>query len=97
VSRDLQTDKIEEKDLSCQCPEDLFDNSDRKITTGVQDLDGFIRRATPVIEMVLEENVQLADLSNPKAKDRNPVEERAKISFPSDLFLVLKSKLLYTS
>jgi len=97
VSRDLQTDPIDEKSLAMQCPEDLFDNSDNTEVSTTRDLDGFIRRVTPVVEMVLEENIHLANLTNPKAKERNPVEEKAKISCPNDFLKVLKSKILYIS
>lgn len=48
VNRDIQTDEIEEKTLAMQCPEDLFEIK----TNANQDLDGFISRITPIIEMV---------------------------------------------
>jgi len=49
------------------------------------------------MEMVLEENIQLADLSNPQAKNKNPVEQKAKVTCPIDLLTVLKSKIMYIS
>lgn len=48
VSRDIQTDEIEEKNLAMQCPEDLFETK----TNTNQDLDGFMKRITPVVEQV---------------------------------------------
>lgn len=48
VTRDIQTDEIEEKNLAMQCPEDLFETK----TSSNQDLDGFMRRITPVVEQV---------------------------------------------
>lgn len=97
VSRDIQTDEIEEKPLQVQCPEDLFEKSSQTKSNNTGDLDGFIRRITPVVEMICEENIQLADLANPKAKDKNPVEQKGKISCPMDLLKVLKSKIAYIS
>ena len=97
ISRDIQTDEIEEKPLQMQCPEDLFEKSSQTKSNNTGDLDGFIRRITPVMEMVCEENIQLADLANPKAKDKNPVEQKAKISCPMDLLKVVKSKIAYIS
>lgn len=93
IERDIQTDEIEQTTLAMQCPEDLFET--KKSVN--QDLDGFISRVTPVMEMVLEENIQLADLANPQAKNKNPVEQKAKISCPIDLLKVIKSKIAYIS
>lgn len=88
ISKDIQTEEIEENSVAVQFPED-FSKSDETHAKGSHDLAGFIRRVTPVIEMVLEENVVLADLANPKAKDKNPVEKKASITCPPDLLKVL--------
>ncbi len=93
ISRDVQTDAIEEKQVQAQAPEDLFEKRKDTKAARTQDLDGFIQRVTPVMEMICEENVQLADLLNPSAKEKNPVEQKAKISFPNDLLKVLGSKI----
>ena len=52
IERDIQTDPIEEKAAQAQAPEDLFEKSAATKTMNSQDLDGFIRRVTPVIEMI---------------------------------------------
>lgn len=70
ISKEMQTEDIQEKDASMQFPEDLNERSGQQRRAGAQDLDGFMRRVTPVVEIVLEENIQLADLADPKAKDK---------------------------
>jgi hypothetical protein len=96
VSKDIQTEEIDETSVAVQFPEDFSSSEETKIPKST-DLAGFLRRVTPVMEMVLEENVLLADLTNPKAKDKNPVEEKAKISCPPDLLKVLNCKLMRIS
>ena len=97
IERDIQTDPIDEKIVQAQVPEDLFEKSTTTKAMIKQDLNGFIQRVTPVIEMIWEENIQLADLLNPSAKSKSPVEQKAKISFPNDLLKVLRSKIVYVS
>ena len=70
ISKEMQTEDIDEKEVSMQFPEDLNERSAQKKLSGGQDLDGFMRRVTPVLETILEENIQLADLADPKAKDK---------------------------
>lgn len=97
IGKDVQTEEIEVKEMSMQFPEDLNEKSSTNKMRNNQDLTGFMRRVTAVVETVLEENIQLADLANPKAKDKNPVEEKAKITLPMDLLKVFNAKLLYIS
>jgi hypothetical protein len=97
ISKDIQTDDIEEKNVAAQYPEDFSAKSFEGGAPKSHDLAGFIRRVAPVVERVLEENILLADLANPKAKDKNPVEEKAKISCPSDLQKLLGCKVSYMS
>jgi len=89
ISKDIQTDEIEEQDAAVQFPEDFTKGKDDNGPPKSHDLAEFMRRVTPVMEMVLEENVILADLANPKAKDKNPVEQKAKIVCPPDMLKVL--------
>ena len=70
ISKEMQTEDIDEKEVSMQFPEDLNERSGQKRFSGAQDLNGFMRRVTPVVEIILEENIQLADLVDPKAKDK---------------------------
>lgn len=70
ISKEMQTEDIQESDASMQFPEDLNERAGQKRLAGTQDLNGFMQRVTPVVEIVLEENLQLADLANPKAKDK---------------------------
>lgn len=93
VSTEIQTDEIDERTVSVQFPEDFNNKSKAPSAPQTADLADFLRRVTPVMEMVLEENILLADLANPKAKDKNPVEEKAKIICPDDLLKALKCKL----
>jgi hypothetical protein len=97
IDRDVQTDAIEETDVACQAPEDLFVVDKTVITNTVQDLNGFINRITPTMEVVLDENIQLLDLLNPAAQNKNPVEKKAEVTCPNDLLIVLKSKIAYIS
>mmetsp|Transcript_12556 Transcript_12556/g.14377 ORF Transcript_12556/g.14377 Transcript_12556/m.14377 type:complete len:106 (-) Transcript_12556:351-668(-) len=97
IGKDVQTEEIEVNEMSMQFPEDLNEKSSTNKMRNNQDLTGFMRRVTAVVETVLEENIQLADLANPKAKDKNPVEEKAKITLPMDLLKVFNAKLLYIS
>jgi hypothetical protein len=80
ISKDIQTEPIEDKSVAVQYPEDFTSKSENKGSSKATDLAGFMTRVTPVMEMVLEENVTLADLANPKAKEKNPVEQKAQIS-----------------
>jgi hypothetical protein len=70
ISKEMQTEDVDEKEASMQFPEDLNERSGQKRVLGAQDLNGFMRRVTPVVEIILEENIQLADLADPKAKDK---------------------------
>ena len=97
VDKDLQTDEISEKHMAIQFPEDIYEVTKDKKKSGNLDLAGFMRRVTPVMEMVCEENVFLSDLANPKAKDKNPVEQKAKIVCPKDLLKVLNCEIKYIS
>jgi hypothetical protein len=97
INRDVQTDAIEETEVACQAPEDLFVVDKNVITNTVQDLNGFINRITPTMEVVLDENIQLLDLLNPAAQNKNPVEKKAEVTCPNDLLIVLKSKIAYIS
>jgi hypothetical protein len=97
INRDVQTDAIEETEVACQAPEDLFVVDKNVVTNTVQDLNGFINRITPTMEVVLDENIQLLDLLNPAAQNKNPVEKKAEVTCPNDLLIVLKSKIAYIS
>jgi hypothetical protein len=97
INRDVQTDPIEETEVACQAPEDLFVVDKNVVTNTVQDLNGFINRITPTMEVVLDENIQLLDLLNPAAQNKNPVEKKAEVTCPNDLLIVLKSKIAYIS
>lgn len=97
ISRDIQTDAIDERNMALQAPEDLFTKDDTKKEPTVQDLDAFVKRVTPVMEMVCDENVQLRDFINPEAKNKNAVEQKAMISCPNDLLKVLGGKISHIS
>lgn len=89
ISKDIQTDEIEEATVAVQFPEDFSQKSNEGGVPKSHDLADFMRRVTPVMEQVLEENVLLADLANPQAKEMNPVEQKAIISCPPDMLKVL--------
>lgn len=93
ISKDAQTEKTEQESIAVQYPQHTSESTPGSNASKSHDLAGFINRVAPVVERVLEENVLLADLANPKAKDKNPVEEKAKIKCPPDLLKLLGCKL----
>lgn len=52
ISKDIQTEEIQENEVSVQFPEDFNEKSTAGSSATGQDLAGFIRRVTPFMEMV---------------------------------------------
>lgn len=89
VEKEIQTEEIEEDDEQCQFPQDFENIFAVANKPASNKLTGF-NDDTTVMELDKVENEMLRDLSNSKAKDKNPVEEKAKVSCPLDLLKVMK-------
>ena len=57
-------------------------------------LANYIIKSTPVFEAVLEENLEFANLENPKAKNMKSYEERIKFKLPEVVLSLLDASLV---
>ena len=48
-------------------------------------LNNFMQNATPVMEAVLEENIEMANLDKPKAKEKSPFELTGEMKFYKEI------------